>query len=132
MSSPIPTRANRRQDEFRLACVVAGYLARALPVEALWTAFPAGEARSAITGARLKRMGLQRGWPDYLIIYRGKLLGVELKAGSGTATTEQSFVGCAMIAHGFDWTVIRSTEELEHFLIGHAIPLRATVLARAA
>jgi hypothetical protein len=122
----------RRQDEFRLACVVADYLARALPVEAIWTHFPAGENRSAITGARLKRMGTARGWPDYLIIYRGKLLGLELKAEGGSVSPHQRHIGESFKAHGFDWSVIKSTEEVEKFLTRRGIPLRATVLARAA
>ena len=41
----------RTQDELRLACATADYLARALPAHMLWTHFPAGEARSKATGA---------------------------------------------------------------------------------
>jgi hypothetical protein len=33
-----------------------------------WSHFPAGEARDLRTGARLKAMGLKRGWPDFLLI----------------------------------------------------------------
>ncbi len=29
-----------------------------------WSHFPAGEARDARTGAKLKRMGAKAGWPD--------------------------------------------------------------------
>lgn len=128
----LPTeRKRRRQDEFRLSCVVADYLARALPADALWTHFPAGESRSQITGARLKRMGLARGWPDYLIIWRGQLLGIELKAKGGVTSVEQCAIARGMIENGFRWIVVHSLEQVEHFLAYEGIPLRATVLARA-
>lgn len=127
---PTPRKA-RSQAEFRLSCVIADYLARALPSDALWTHFPAGEHRNAITGGRLKRMGLARGWPDYLIICRGKLIGLELKAGSAVSK-EQRNIGDGFTANGFAWSIIRSTEEAETFLTMQGIPLRASVLARAA
>ena len=33
-----------------------------------WTHLPFGEHRNAITGARLKRMGTKRGWPDFILL----------------------------------------------------------------
>jgi len=48
------------------------------PVE--WTAFPAGHLQ--LTGqqaARLTRIGLKRSWPDHLVLYGGKLIGIEWK-----------------------------------------------------
>lgn len=116
----------RRQDEFRFSCVVADFLKRALPSTALHSHFPAGESRSAITGARLKRMGLQKGWPDFLIIHDGKLVGLELKAGKGKASPEQTAVGDAFVANGFSWQIVRSLEEVERVLIGAGIPLKAS------
>ena len=58
---------SRSQEEFRLSCVVAAYLERCVP-QLTVSHFPAGEARSEETGARLKRMGLKRGWPDYIAV----------------------------------------------------------------
>ena len=83
----------RGQEEFRLSCVVADHLARALPTRAVWTHFPAGEHRNEITGARLKRMGLAKGWPDYLILVDGRLLAIELKAPGGSVSKEQRAIG---------------------------------------
>ena len=47
----------------------------------LWTHFPAGELRSDVTGALLKRMGLGIGWSDFLLVGppRGQLHALELK-----------------------------------------------------
>lgn len=45
-----------------------------------WTHFPAGEKRNIKTAAKLKQMGLQPGWPDFLFISPlGTLHCLELK-----------------------------------------------------
>lgn len=55
-----------------------------------WTSFPAGEKRDAITGARLKSMGLMRGWPDIqLISPEGIYHGLELKRSGGKLSEAQ-------------------------------------------
>jgi hypothetical protein len=45
--------------------MVADILRRWIMPGWIWTHFPAGEFRTAITGARLKRMGLTPGFPDF-------------------------------------------------------------------
>jgi len=117
------------QDEFRLSCVVADYLARALPTRALFSHFPAGEKRSAVTGSRLKRMGLKRGWPDYLVILDGKTFGIELKAGKGKLSDVQLAVADAFVANGAPWVCARSTQEVEAFLTEQGVQLRARISA---
>lgn len=119
----------RGQAEFRLSCVVADHLAKALPPRAAWTHFPAGEARSEITGARLKRMGTAKGWPDYLILIDGRLLGIELKAPGGRVSDEQRAVGDSFVANGASWTIARSLDDVEAFLIANDVPLRARIAA---
>lgn len=122
----------RSQAEFRFSCVVADYLRRALPSTAAWSHFPAGENRSAITGARLKRMGLARGWPDYLILCDGKLIGLELKVPGGATSPEQRAVGDCFVANGFAWSIVRSLEEVEAFLRGQGLLLKASCVKAAA
>jgi hypothetical protein len=49
--------------------------------------FPAGERRDVVTGARLKRFGLKKGWPDFLLISpAGQLHCLELKRIGETLT----------------------------------------------
>ena len=119
----------RNQDEFKLSCVVADFLGRALPTRALYTHFPAGEKRSEATGARLKRMGMQRGWPDYLIILDGVTYGIELKAGKGKPSDVQLAVADAFVANGSPWVCARSTQEVEQFLIDNGVQLKARIVA---
>lgn len=94
-----------KQSEYQLTVAVANYLAHRKDL--LWTHFPAGEHRNAVTGAKLKRMGLKRGVPDFLIfnptvfynpIYSG--MGIELKVGTNKLTKEQE-------AWAFDFLYVR-------------------------
>jgi len=54
--------------EFAVHCMVADTLRRWATPGWIWTHLPMGERRDAVTGARLKRMGVQPGWPDLLLI----------------------------------------------------------------
>lgn len=66
--------------EFALQCAVADTVRRWILPGWIWTHFPAGEARPAqivggkrvsLTGARLMRMGLQPGFPDFMFFHEG-------------------------------------------------------------
>jgi hypothetical protein len=74
------TRAKSDNAEFRLQVAIAEHLRNRAVPGVYWTAIPNGEKRSAITGARLKRMGVRAGNPDFLLIKKGRCFGLELKA----------------------------------------------------
>jgi len=77
------------QPEYRLSCVVADTL-RLRGREGLhWFHVPNGESRSARTGARLKRIGTKAGEPDYVLIWKGRAIGLELKEKGGWQSAEQ-------------------------------------------
>jgi hypothetical protein len=85
----VPVR-RRAQPERALQHAVVQHLAWRAPVGTWWTHFPAGGRRSRITGAILKTMGAKPGVPDLLLISRGRLYGLELKAGErGRLSTAQ-------------------------------------------
>jgi hypothetical protein len=45
-----------------------------------WNCFPAGHIElDGKQGAKLQRMGLKPGWPDFQLFYRGQPFGIELK-----------------------------------------------------
>jgi hypothetical protein len=55
-----------------------------LPVDIPWTHFPAGGVKlEPHQAAKFARMGLRRGWPDFLIQYAARLHGLELKRRGG-------------------------------------------------
>jgi len=61
-------KRKRGRLEFPLTCQVADLLDLNAKPHWRWTHFPAGELRSEATGARLKRMGLKPGWPDFILV----------------------------------------------------------------
>jgi hypothetical protein len=54
--------------EFKTHCMVADSLRRWLSHGWVFTHIPLGEKRDAVTGSRLKRMGVSPGWPDFIFI----------------------------------------------------------------
>jgi hypothetical protein len=67
-------------EEVDLQAAGAEAFARLIRDPVQWTAFPAGHLK--LTGqqaARLTRIGLKRSWPDHLILFDGKLIGIEWK-----------------------------------------------------
>lgn len=99
--SPLPpgeshARARRptfRPREFRLQSDVAKLLADHLLPDWRASHFPAGEKRDVITGAKLKRAGLKKGWPDFLLLSPvGRLHCLELKRqGEKLSDAQQDF-----------------------------------------
>ena len=66
---------------------VADLLAKVVLPPAEWSCFPAGSVPlPARFAAKLNRMGLQRGWPDFLVIYE-RIYGIELKRRGGRLST---------------------------------------------
>ena len=115
----------RAQLEFKLQCVIVDYLRYALPPRAIWTAFPAGEARSVLTGVRLKRAGLACGWPDIIVLSDGLFLGIELKTPCGELSDAQALVGDGIVANGGKFFVCRSLDDVVSALGSAGVPLRA-------
>ena len=101
----------RSQAEYRLQCAVVDLLSIAAAPGVVWSAFPAGEARTVITGARLKRSGLKPGWADLIFCLPpdGRYAGLELKTLKGRPSLVQREVGAAIglsgglyhVAYGF-------------------------------
>jgi hypothetical protein len=54
--------------EFALHRAVVDHLRVYARPDWRWTHFPAGERRDKRTAAKLKAMGLQPGWPDFLLL----------------------------------------------------------------
>lgn len=111
----------KQQSEAQLQMSTARYLdARGF----LWCHCPNGEARNAVTGAKLKRMGVKRGVPDVLIFNNGRHrdskgfeyavygLAIELKAGKNKTTDEQAIWLLELEGHGWKCAVCYSLDEV--------------------
>lgn len=122
--------------EFALHCSVADTIRRWILPGWIWTHFPAGEARPheiikgkrvSITGARLKRMGLNTSFPDFQFFHQaGRCCFLELKRRGEIADEGQAAIAVHLIGagHGYlltdsfddaiatlvDWKILRSME----------------------
>jgi hypothetical protein len=101
-----------RPKESKLQCNVAEVLrCHALPTWR-WSHFPAGEKRDIITGARLKRYGLQSGWPDLILVSpSGRLHCLELKRIGETLSDAQEDFQTWCIRHGVPHSVAWTLDE---------------------
>jgi hypothetical protein len=97
-----------------------------------WTHFPAGEYRPPVTGARLQRMGLNPGWPDFILVPGlGEKSGIahylELKKlGTGELSDEQKDFRAWAWEHGLPYEVARTFERVTAVLTKWGV-LRLTV-----
>lgn len=99
-------------------------LRRILPrPECFVTHFPSGGG-GLMRGIFLKSMGLEPGFPDILIIYRGMAFGMELKAGKGRLSSVQKETHEALGRAGMDVQLVRSLDDALLALAEWKIPLR--------
>ena len=83
------------------------------PELALLYHIPNGGTRDAIEGHHLKQQGVKRGVPDLCLpVARGNYhaLYIELKTGTGRATTEQKWWGERLKCQGNMWQVCHGWE----------------------
>lgn len=115
------SRIKRRAPEQAFHCAVARYLTFALPPQFFWSTIPSGGG-GLIRGANLKRAGLKPGLPD-LVIFKPSVFAIaeqgpftlwlELKAKSGSLSSEQRQVHKALEALGHRVEVAKSIERVE-------------------
>jgi hypothetical protein len=78
-----------------------------------WTHLPMGEKRDKATAGLLQRMGVNRGWPDFIFVaWTGHIYFLELKREEdGVLLPEQSGFRALMLQWGIECEVARSFEE---------------------
>ncbi len=94
--------------QFQVAKLLRNY---ALPAWR-WSHFPAGEHRDKRTAGKLKAMGLQRGWADFLLFSPAAILhALELKRVGENLTCEQEAFRDWCAEHGAPFAVAKSIDE---------------------
>ena len=78
-----------------------------LPSDAFWSAIDA-TTTSPITGLMRRLRGCKAGLPDIWILYRGRLITIELKSKGGRCTASQLAVREVLLRAGADWCECRS------------------------
>ena len=104
----------------------------ALPEDAVWFHPPNGGARSKAEAGIFKAMGVKAGVPDIIVVYRGRMIAIELKAAGGSLSPAQKDMHARLSMAGALVYTATSVEAVEGFLRGAGVPLRATTGARAA
>jgi hypothetical protein len=100
-----------RPKEIALHLSVADILRRFARPNWRWSHFPAGEHRDVRTAAKLKQMGVQRGWPDFVLFDpSGRLHALELKREGESLTEDQEDFQTWCIARGVPHSVSRSMD----------------------
>lgn len=95
------------REEWAAQCELAQLLTDWLPPDVWWTAVD-NIARSAGSGAMRRQRGCQPGTPDTLVLYDGRLIGLEMKAPGGRCSRAQKAARARIVASGGDWWECRS------------------------
>lgn len=119
---PRQAGVRRSHPEQSLQTHVAELLSWLLPPEVPWSAIGHGGG-GKIRGMILKGMGVHAGWPDLVLIHRGRGCFIELKAGSSLSPAQKS-VHEALRTAGAWVAVCRSIDEVRETLDAWSIPTR--------
>lgn len=93
----------------------------------LWTAHEPQPFKGKAAAGIARAMGLKAGWPDLILIWRGRVLAIELKSPRGQLSPAQLEQHALLRANGVSVVVARSLEDIERALRDCAIPLRGSV-----
>ncbi len=131
---PAPYRKRPEISEDSITFDIAAWLELALVGSGVaWTHFPAGEKRTAKTGAKLKRMGLKPGWPDFQFVVpvrigqgtTGRYVGIEIKKKGGAQRASQKIVEAQLRNTGAYYHIAHNIPEVAEILTDHGVTLRA-------
>jgi hypothetical protein len=116
------------EDELHQACADA--LRYLLPKDAVLNTWELRNASSAVEGARRKRLGALPGWPDLGVLWRGKVVLLELKRErGGVLSPAQKALHPKLAAAGFPVAVCHSVVEALDAVTAAGIPLAGRVAA---
>jgi hypothetical protein len=116
--------------ESQIHVAIVDYLNAVLPAKDGWfVQHTPNKPRSAIQGAKEKRMGAQKGWPDLMIVGPRKDPEpqgwfMEVKKPGGRLSPEQKAMHARLIKVGFGVGTVKSVEEARRLAIAFGLPIR--------
>lgn len=111
--------------EASLHKAVADLLDWVLLPPALWTTFPAGWGKlGKATAGRLHASGLKAGFPDILIFFNGRAVGIELKTERGVVSKDQHKMFLQLYEAGVRVYICRSTDDVIGVFETESLPHR--------
>ncbi len=115
--------------EESLQRTVTDYLALCVPAPPdgpWWTAVNPIPAKSRAAAGSSKAMELRTGTPDIVLCWKGRLVGIELKAGRGRVSPAQLEAHDAITLAGGVVTTCRSLDDVAALLVTLGVPSRTT------
>ena len=106
----------RKEPELAIQIEIIEMLKKELKKNVCFTAFPAGGG-GRVRGAKLKRAGLQAGWPDIQLISDGMFYGLEVKTKVGKLSPAQLALHKKLQAIGCSIAVVRSVSEAQEKIV---------------
>lgn len=98
--------------EFALHCMVADVLKRFIMPGWRYTHLPMGELREHATAVRLRRMGVTRGWPDFIFVRAtGEVCFMELKRRGNHLTEEQDEIASFLCNAGLPYNCVDNFQD---------------------
>lgn len=116
--------------EHKLQIAVTNYLHFSLPSDATWFAVPNGGLRNLKTAQKLKAEGVRPGVADIIVVWKGRAIGLELKAPKGSQSKAQKEWAEMFQLAGGVYRVCKSVDEVETFLDMLGVPMRARLTGR--
>ena len=118
LTAPVPL-----EDELHVSAYQA--LRVLVPSEAVVNSWDLANGKSAIEGARKRRKGCLAGWPDMAVLWRSRMVLIELKRSRyGQLSAAQRELHPRLEATGFPVTVCTSVEDVLETVVRAGIPLR--------
>ena len=106
-SLPVQRRRQARQWEWAEQIELTVQLNELLGPDVFWTAID-NQPWSKVAGILRKKRGVRSGMPDVLILYKGMLIGLELKSPIGKLSWAQKEVRLEILRAGGKWWMARS------------------------
>ena len=115
--------------EFAFQAEVASFLDDALPAGTFWTSVESFAGLDDPTlRTRLIERGVKCGFPDVLVVHRGRLIVLELKTGAAELSPAQERVRSDLRTAGAAGHLARDLVAVEDALRGEGVPLRWRML----
>ena len=120
----------RRPEEItQRACVQLLQLAVPEPPSGpSWTAINPSPSKSKAVAGISKAMGLRPGVPDLLLVFRGRSIFVEFKAGNNALSENQQFMRKEIVTAGGIVEIARSLDDFVVILRKYHVPLNIAAM----
>ena len=106
---------------------VVDYLRWAAPDDLWWTSVNPVPAKSKAVAGMSKALGMRAGVPDFIFLYRGQALLIELKSSKGRESPAQREMSLLAAKAAVPTFICRSVDEVAAKIAAWGVPLKGKV-----